>query len=79
MDTIKDDVLKIVQGKDGQLEGEGYTIKSMKRPKYKYSDAYAAKNDELKKLKAEEIEKGIATIDGYSEFVQINFKKAKKA
>lgn len=76
LDAIKDDVMKAVQSKDGELETDAFTLKTVKRPKYKFSAAYDAKNDELKNLKKEEIEKGIAVIDGYSEFVKINFAKS---
>ena len=54
-------------------------IRSYKRPKYKYSDEYNTRNSELKSLRAAEVESGTAVIDGYTEYVKINFKKQKEA
>ena len=75
LDEIKEAVFQTVDSNDGEIADEGFTVKSYKKPKYKFSDEYAAKNDELKKLKQKEIEEGIATIDGYSEYCMVRFKK----
>lgn len=75
MDQIKDTVLKEVVAQGDEVDKENFVIRSYKRPKYKFSDDYNTKNDELKKLRAEEIDKGTAVVDGYSEYVKINFKK----
>ena len=74
LDGIKDEVFKTVDACDGEIAEEGYTIKSYKKPKYKFSDNYTAKNEELKQLKKTEIEEGVAVIDGYSEYCMVRFK-----
>ena len=79
MDAIKEDVFKTVDGQGEEIEKDGFVIRSYKRPKYKHSDEYNNKNSELKALRAAEVENGTATIDGYTEYVKINFKKEKKA
>jgi len=76
LDTIKEDVFKIVDAAaDSKIESGDYVFKSTKRPKYKYSDEYEAKNKELKALKKSEVEDKIATIEGYSEYVTMKAKK----
>lgn len=74
LDKIKDDVFKVVDEAGGKSEYEGFTIRCNKKPKYEYSEEYQAKNDELKKLKKSEVEDGVATISGYSEYVTVRFK-----
>jgi len=75
MDKIKEEVFKTVESQGDEIDKGNYVIKCQKRPKYKFSDQYDKMNDELKSLRAEEIKSGTAVIDGYSEFVRINFKK----
>ncbi len=75
LDSLKESVFSSVDSTGGIFEKDNYAIRSQKRPKYKFSTNYATKNDELKALKKSEIDEGIATIDGYSEFVTIKFKK----
>lgn len=75
LDGIKDDVFKAVDGDGGELAKDDYVLKTSKRPKYKFSSDYDAKNTELKELRKSEIDSGTATIDSYSEFVTIRFKK----
>lgn len=75
MDEIKDTVLKEVVAQGEEVDKGDFVIRSYKRPKYKFSDEYNNKNAELKKLRAEEIEKGTAVVDGHTEYVKINFKK----
>ena len=77
MDELKDEVFKEVDTAGGKFENDAFVISSQKRPKYKYSAAYDAKNDELKAMKKAEVEDGTATIDGYSEFVTVKFRDAK--
>ena len=79
LDGIKDDVFEIVEKEGGETEKDNFVMKCTKRPKYKFSETYDQKNDELKTLKKEEIENGTATIDGYSQFVTFRVKKEKKA
>ena len=79
MDAIKEEVFKTVDGQGQEVDKGGFVIRSYKRPKYKFSDDYNAKNAELKTLRAAEIDNGTAEIDGYSEFVKINFKKSQEA
>ena len=79
MDAIKEEVFKAVDGQGEEVEKDGFVIRSYKRPKYKYSEDYNTKNSELKALRAEEVKSGTATIDGYTEYVKINFKKEKEA
>ena len=74
LEELKDEVFKTVDSSDGEIADEGYTIKSYKKPKYKFSDEYAAKNDELKQMKKIEIDNGVAVIDGYSEYCMVRFK-----
>jgi len=78
LDAVKDTVFELVEKDGGELEKDDFVFKCTKRPKYKHSDAYGQKNDELKALKKSEIENGVATIDGYSEFVTFRIKKPKK-
>lgn len=78
MDGIKEEVFKAVESQGEEVDKGDFVIRSYKRPKYKFSDEYNQKNDELKKLRAAEIENETAVVDGFSEFVKINFKKAKK-
>ncbi len=75
LDGLKDEVFKTVDSSDGEIADEGFSIKSYKKPKYKFSENYTAKSDELKKLKKSEIDDGIAIIDGYSEYCMVRFKK----
>ena len=77
LDELKEDVFQSVDGQGGEIAGEGFTLRSYKTPRYKFSAEYESKNDELKTLRKSEIESGAATVDGYSEFVKINFKKPK--
>jgi hypothetical protein len=79
MDDLKEEVFKAVDGQGEEVDKGSFVIRSYKRPKYKFSDEYNSKNTELKSLRAAEIDNGTASIDGYSEFVKINFKKAKEA
>ena len=74
LDELKDDVFKVVDKKGGEVADDSFVIRSYKKPKYKFSDNYDAKNDELKQLRKTEIDDGIATIDGYSEYVTVRFK-----
>lgn len=74
LDAVKDEVFTIVDESGGKIDNDAFVIRSQKRPKYKYSDEYEAKNKELKALKKSEIEDEIATIEGYSEYVTIKFK-----
>lgn len=78
LDELKEAVFSDVDGQGGEVNEEKYVIRSYKQPKYKFSDTYNQKNTELKELRKSEIESGTATIDGYSEYVKINFKKEKK-
>lgn len=78
LDQVKDSVFEIVDKDGGQLEKDNFVFKCTKRPKYKYSETYDQKNEELKALKKSEIENGVATIDGYSQFVTFRVKKEKK-
>ena len=73
MDELKGEVFKVVEGDDGSYEGDGFVIKTQKRPKYSFSSAYEAKNNELKELKKMEIENGTAKIESYTEFVTVRF------
>ena len=78
MDALKDEVFKAVDGDGGgKVENDAFVVSSQKRPKYKFSNAYDTKNDELKALKKEEIANGTATIDGYSEYVTVKFRDDK--
>lgn len=79
MDGIKEEVFKAVDSQGEEVEKEGFVIRSYKRPKYKYSEQYNTKNGELKAMRAAEVENGTAVVDGYTEYVKINFKKVKKA
>ncbi|MFK8114745.1 MAG: hypothetical protein AB8B91_21265 [Rubripirellula sp.] len=74
LDELKEQVFQSVDGAGGQFDHQGFVLKTQKRPKYKFSDDYEAKNKQLKELKKAEIESGAATIDGYSEFVTVKFK-----
>ena len=74
LDSIKETIFKQVDGAGGEVAEDTFVLKIQRRPKYKFSDAYEAKNQELKDLKKAEIENGTATIDGHSEFVTIKFK-----
>lgn len=71
---IKDKVFQAVDDAGGKFEHQKFVLKTQKRPKYKFSDEYEAKNKELKALKKDEIDSGVATIDGYSEFVTLKAK-----
>ena len=77
LDEVKDEVYALVKEDGGEVERETFIAKCTKRPKYKFSADYNQKSDELKLLKKTEIDDGIATIDGYSEFVTFRFKKSK--
>lgn len=77
LDQVKDQVFEIVDKDGGERETDEFVAKCTKRPKYKYSESYDQKNEELKALKKSEIENGVATIDGYSQFVTFRFKKKK--
>ena len=74
VDSIKEAIFKQVDGAGGEVAEDTFVLKIQRRPKYKFSDAYETKNQELKDLKKAEIENGTATIDGHSEFVTIKFK-----
>ena len=75
MDSLKEEVFKAVDGQGEEVDKGTFVIRSYKRPKYKYSDDYNKKNDELKALRASEVKDGTAVVDGYTEYVKINFKK----
>lgn len=74
LNEIKDSIFKTVDEAGGEVAESAFVVKSQKRPKYKFSDDFETKNKELKELKKAEIENGIASIDGYSEFVTVKFK-----
>ena len=74
LDIIKEKVFATVDEAGGKFEDDGFVLKTQKRPRYKFSDEYEAKNKELKALKKDEIESGAAVIDGYSEFVTVKLK-----
>lgn len=75
LDSIEADVLAQVLETGGEHKTDAYTIKTRKRPKYKYSDACDTLSDELKALKKKEVKDGVATITGYSEFLAIKIKE----
>ncbi len=75
MDQIKEEVFKTVEGQGEEIDKGDFVIRSYKRAKYKFSEDYDKRNSELMALRAAEIESGTAVVDGYSEFVKINFKK----
>lgn len=75
MDAIKEDVFKAVDSQGEEVDKGNFIIRSYKRPKYKFSEDYDRKNSELKALRAAEIDNGTAVVDGYSEYVKINFRK----
>jgi len=75
LDDVKDEVYELVDKEDGQIDRDDFSMKCNKRPKYKFSETYNQKNDELKTLKKSEIENGTAVIDGYSQFVTFRNKK----
>jgi len=75
LDTLKESIFQAVDTAGGEVAAEGYVLKTQKRPKYKYSDEYEAKNKDLKELKKEEVKNGTAVIEGYSEFVTLKFKE----
>lgn len=75
LDEVKDEVFEAVEKDGGSIERDTFVAKCTKRPKYKFSEVYDQKNEELKTLKKSEIENGVATIDGYSQFVTFRFKK----
>ena len=77
LDQVKDEVFEIVDKDGGEFENDKFKVKCTKRPKYKFSETYDQKNEELKSLKKSEIDNGVASIDGYSQFVTYRFKKAK--
>ena len=74
LDLLKDKVFTAVDEAGGEIKDDAFVMKTQKRPKYKFSDEYDAKNKELKALKKDEIESGVATIDGYSQFVTLKLK-----
>ena len=78
LDTLKEKVFADVDGQGGEIDDEKFVIRSYKSPRYKFSETYDKKNAEVKELRKKEIDDGIAVIDGYSEFVKLNFKKEKK-
>ena len=78
LDGVKDTVFELVDKDGGELEQDDFVFKCTKRPKYKFSESYDQKNEELKALKKSEIDNGVAVIDGYSQFVTFRAKKAKK-
>ena len=75
MDHIKEVVYQTVEQAGDEIDKGDYVLRCQKRPKYKFSEQFEQKNGELKVMRAEEIKNGTAVIDGYSEFVRINFKK----
>ena len=75
LDDLKDEIFKTVDKQGGTLEHGEFVFRTQKRPRYKFSDTYDKKNEELKELKKKEIEDGTAKIDGYSEFVTVKAKK----
>lgn len=74
LDLLKDKVFAAVDEAGGEIKDDAFVMKTQKRPKYKFSDEYEAKNKELKALKKDEIESGVATIDSYSQFVTLKLK-----
>lgn len=74
LDQLKTTIFQAVDGAGGEVAEEKFVLKTQKRPKYKFSSDYETKNQELKELKKSEIANGVATIDGYSEFVTVKFK-----
>lgn len=79
LDEVKDNVFDLVEKEGGEAERDDFVMKCTKRPKYKFSAAYDQKNEELKSLKKSEIENGVASIDGYSQYVTLRNKKKEKA
>ncbi len=75
LDELKESIFSKVEESGGKVENEAFVLSSQKRPRYKFSDDYEKKNDELKALKKQEIESGAATISGYSEFVTVKFRE----
>lgn len=75
LDAIKDAVFQSVSGEGGEIAQDAFVLKTSKRPKYKFSAEYEQKNSDLKALRKSEIDSGTATIESYSEFVTVRFKK----
>ena len=74
MDELKEEVFKFVDEAGGKHEDDSASFRCQKRPKYKFLADYDKLNGELKDLKKKEIDDGIATISGYSEFVVLKLK-----
>jgi len=74
LELLKEKVFQAVDEAGGKIDDDRFVLKTQKRPKYKFSAEYEAKNKELKALRKDEIESGSATIDGYSEFVTMKLK-----
>ena len=77
MDDLKDSVFAAVDKKGGEVEEGAFVIRSYKKPKYKFSEKYEKKNNELKQLRQSEIDRGDAKVDGYSEYVVVRTKSEK--
>lgn len=75
LDELKDAVFADVDGQGGEVADEGFVIRSYKTPRYRFSESFEQKNNELKELRKQEIDNGIATVEGWSEFVKLTFRK----
>jgi hypothetical protein len=51
LDLLKEKVFTTVDEAGGEVDDEAFVLKTQKRPKYKFSSEYDAKNRELKALK----------------------------
>lgn len=74
LELLKGKVLEAVETAGGEIDDDAFVLKSQKRPKYRFSEEYEARNKELKELKKAEIDSGVATIEGYSSFVTVKLK-----
>lgn len=74
LELLKEKVFAAVDEAGGEIDDAACVLKTQKRPRYKFSGEYETKNKELKALKKDEIDSGVATIDGYSEFVTVKMK-----
>jgi hypothetical protein len=78
LDTLKQEVFADVDAQGGEVDSETFVIRSYKSPRYKFSQEYETRNAALKELRNREIEEGIAVVEGYTEYVKLNFKKPKE-
>ena len=71
IDAIKDEVISLVESKEGKITHDGFNISCHETSTYKYSDSIENIETEIKALKQREQVLNIATIKNTTKYIKV--------